>query len=153
MCCRGAEVDVRRLTKRPAPPRFGKKLTEAQKASFFLNIMSLSSYRISAWITLHIPKSLLIACSLLQARATHICLDCGYIYTLQKPFDEQASLFNLPRFLSQIINRMCHASNLKPVTHTILISLYHKISQCQGWAAKASSWFKICVYTISIPSL
>ena len=25
----------------------------------------------------------------LQARATHICLDCGFIYTLPKPFDEQ----------------------------------------------------------------
>ncbi|WRX24497.1 hypothetical protein QQP08_016984 [Theobroma cacao] len=55
---RGAEVDVKRLTKRPAPPRFGRKLTEAQKA-----------------------------------RASHICLDCGYIYTAQKPFDEQASLY------------------------------------------------------------
>ncbi|KAK3403674.1 hypothetical protein EUGRSUZ_K00099 [Eucalyptus grandis] len=51
---RGAEVDVKRLPKRPAPPRFGRKLTETQKA-----------------------------------RATHICLDCGYVYTLQKPFDEQ----------------------------------------------------------------
>ncbi|KAG6536776.1 hypothetical protein ZIOFF_001845 [Zingiber officinale] len=30
---RGAEVDVKRLTKRPAPPRFGRTLTEAQKAS------------------------------------------------------------------------------------------------------------------------
>ncbi|KAG6470269.1 hypothetical protein ZIOFF_071334 [Zingiber officinale] len=28
---RGAEVDVKRLTKRPAPPRFGRTLTEAQK--------------------------------------------------------------------------------------------------------------------------
>ncbi|XP_044472344.1 uncharacterized protein LOC123200976 [Mangifera indica] len=59
---RGAEVDVRRLTKRPAPPRFGKKLTEAQKA-----------------------------------RATHICLDCGYIYTLQKPFDEQPDTYACPQ--------------------------------------------------------
>jgi hypothetical protein len=24
-----------------------------------------------------------------QARATHVCLDCGYIYTLSKPFEEQ----------------------------------------------------------------
>lgn len=31
---RGAEVDVKRLPKRPAPPRFGRKLTEAQKACF-----------------------------------------------------------------------------------------------------------------------
>ncbi|KAH9734932.1 Rubredoxin family protein [Citrus sinensis] len=30
----GADVDVKRLPKRPAPPRFGRKLTEAQKASF-----------------------------------------------------------------------------------------------------------------------
>jgi len=29
---RGAEVDVKRLTKRPAPPRFGRQLTESQKA-------------------------------------------------------------------------------------------------------------------------
>lgn len=29
---RGAEVDVKRLPKRPAPPRFGRKLSEAQKA-------------------------------------------------------------------------------------------------------------------------
>ncbi|MQM13784.1 hypothetical protein Taro_046710 [Colocasia esculenta] len=54
---RGAEVDVKRLTKRPAPPRFGRSLTEAQKA-----------------------------------RATHICLDCGFIYFLPKPFEEQATM-------------------------------------------------------------
>ncbi|XP_015878644.1 uncharacterized protein LOC107414941 [Ziziphus jujuba] len=59
---RGADVDVKRLPKRPAPPRFGRKLTEAQKA-----------------------------------RATHICLDCGYIYTLQKPFDEQPDGYVCPQ--------------------------------------------------------
>ncbi|XP_039123853.1 uncharacterized protein LOC120260439 [Dioscorea cayenensis subsp. rotundata] len=59
---RGAEVDVKRLTKRPAPPRFGRKLTEAQKA-----------------------------------RATHICLDCGFIYTLQKSFDEQPDSYVCPQ--------------------------------------------------------
>lgn len=32
-----------------------------------------------------------------QARATHICLDCGYIYTLPKSFDEQASFSSLFR--------------------------------------------------------
>lgn len=32
-CRGGAEVDVKRLPKRPAPPRFGRKLTESQKAS------------------------------------------------------------------------------------------------------------------------
>ncbi|GLJ54012.1 hypothetical protein SUGI_1155560 [Cryptomeria japonica] len=59
---RGADVDVKRLPKRPAPPRFGRKLTEAQKA-----------------------------------RATHICLDCGYIYTLSKPFEEQSDGYICPQ--------------------------------------------------------
>ncbi|CAN6461301.1 unnamed protein product [Victoria cruziana] len=59
---RGAQVDVKRLPKRPAPPRFGRKLTDAQKA-----------------------------------RATHICLDCGYIYTVQKPFDEQPDNYACPQ--------------------------------------------------------
>ncbi|KAI3457885.1 hypothetical protein Pfo_014548 [Paulownia fortunei] len=59
---RGAEVDVKRLPKRPAPPAFGRKLTEAQKV-----------------------------------RATHICLDCGYIYTLQKSFDEQPDDYACPQ--------------------------------------------------------
>eukprot|EP00271_Cylindrocystis_brebissonii_P014705 TRINITY_DN36176_c0_g1_i1.p1 TRINITY_DN36176_c0_g1~~TRINITY_DN36176_c0_g1_i1.p1 ORF type:complete len:261 (+),score=38.34 TRINITY_DN36176_c0_g1_i1:170-952(+) len=59
---RGATVDVKRLPKRPAPPRFGRKLTDAQKA-----------------------------------RATHICLDCGYIYTLSKPFEEQPEDYNCPQ--------------------------------------------------------
>lgn len=38
-------VDVKRLNKKPAPKRFGRKLTAAQKEL-----------------------------------ATHICVDCGYIY-------------------------------------------------------------------------
>ncbi|KAJ6744097.1 PROTEIN LOW PSII ACCUMULATION 1 CHLOROPLASTIC [Salix purpurea] len=59
---RGAEVDVKRLPKRPAPPRFGRKLTETQKA-----------------------------------RATHICIDCGFIYTLQKPFDDQPDAYVCPQ--------------------------------------------------------
>ncbi|XP_051142463.1 uncharacterized protein LOC127259287 [Andrographis paniculata] len=59
---RGAEVDVKRLPKRPAPPSFGRKLTDAQKA-----------------------------------RATHICLDCGYIYTLSKPFEEQGEDYACPQ--------------------------------------------------------
>ncbi|KAL5182044.1 Rubredoxin-1 [Glycine soja] len=32
-----------------------------------------------------------------DARATHICLDCGYIYTLQKPFDEQPDTYGCPQ--------------------------------------------------------
>ncbi|KAG5617417.1 hypothetical protein H5410_017241 [Solanum commersonii] len=63
---RGADVDVKRLPKRPAPPQFGRKLTDAQKASIDL-------------------------CIIKDVRATHICLDCGYIYTLPKSFDEQAT--------------------------------------------------------------
>ncbi|KAL0928158.1 hypothetical protein M5K25_000026 [Dendrobium thyrsiflorum] len=59
---RGAEVDVKRLPKRPAPPRFGRTLTESQKT-----------------------------------RATHICLDCGFIYTLSKPFDEQPDSYVCPQ--------------------------------------------------------
>ncbi|KAL6659349.1 hypothetical protein ACP70R_003389 [Stipagrostis hirtigluma subsp. patula] len=58
----GANVDVKRLPKRPAPPRFGRKLTDAQKE-----------------------------------RATHICLDCGYIYFLPKPFDEQPDEYGCPQ--------------------------------------------------------
>ncbi|XP_062119847.1 uncharacterized protein LOC133834293 [Humulus lupulus] len=58
----GADVDVKRLPKRPAPPRFGRKLTDAQKA-----------------------------------RATHICIDCGFIYTLQKPFEEQPDGYVCPQ--------------------------------------------------------
>ncbi|KAJ8536995.1 hypothetical protein K7X08_035396 [Anisodus acutangulus] len=59
---RGVNVDVKRLPKRPAPPQFGRKLTDAQKA-----------------------------------RATHICLDCGYIYTLPKSFDEQPEDYACPQ--------------------------------------------------------
>ncbi|XP_024386075.1 uncharacterized protein [Physcomitrium patens] len=59
---RGADVDVKRLPKRPAPPRFGRKLTDAQKA-----------------------------------RATHVCLDCGYIYTLSKSFDDQPEDWQCPQ--------------------------------------------------------
>ena len=39
---RGAEVDVKKLNKRPAPPRFGRKLTETQKASIVLCLFSVS---------------------------------------------------------------------------------------------------------------
>lgn len=37
----------------------------------------------------------------LQAKATHICLDCGYIYTLSKPFDQQASKL-IAKFLKHV---------------------------------------------------
>ncbi|KAL9240223.1 hypothetical protein vseg_014468 [Gypsophila vaccaria] len=62
---RGAFVDVKRLPKRPAPPRFGRKLTDSQKA-----------------------------------RATHICLDCGFIYTLPKPFDDQPDDYACPQCIA-----------------------------------------------------
>lgn len=59
---RGGEVDTKRLPKRPAPPRFGRKLTDAQKE-----------------------------------RASHICLDCGFIYTLARPFEEQPDSYVCPQ--------------------------------------------------------
>ena len=55
-------IDVKRLPKRPAPPRFGKKLSAAQKE-----------------------------------RATHICVDCGYVYTLPTPFVEQGKEYVCPQ--------------------------------------------------------
>ena len=58
-------IDVKRLPKRPSPPRFGKKLSAAQKE-----------------------------------RASHVCVDCGYVYTLPTPFLEQGEVgpFPQPRF-------------------------------------------------------
>lgn len=41
------------------------------------------------------------SCELSQARATHICLDCGYIYFLPKPFEEQVRFTSI---LSQRIS-------------------------------------------------
>jgi len=58
----GATIDVKRLPKRPAPPRFGRTLTESQKS-----------------------------------RATHICLDCGFIYFLPKAFEEQPDTYGCPQ--------------------------------------------------------
>jgi len=54
--------DVKRLPKKPAPARFGRKLSGAQKE-----------------------------------RASHICLDCGFIYSLAKPFAEQGADFECPQ--------------------------------------------------------
>eukprot|EP00963_Diacronema_lutheri_P011554 scaffold1401_cov330-Pavlova_lutheri.AAC.142 len=60
---RGEEgPDVKRLPKRPAPKRFGRKLSAVQKK-----------------------------------RATHICLDCGYIYALPVPFEEQGPGYVCPQ--------------------------------------------------------
>ena len=55
-------VDVNRLPKKAAPPRFGRKLTAAQKA-----------------------------------RATHICVDCGYIYSDETPFEQLPSDYRCPQ--------------------------------------------------------
>ena len=58
-----ATVDVKRLPKRPSPPRFGgRKLSAAQKE-----------------------------------RATHVCVDCGYVYTLPTPFGEQGKDYKCPQ--------------------------------------------------------
>jgi rubredoxin len=56
------DVNVKRLPKKPAPKRFGRKLTEAQKQF-----------------------------------ATHICADCGWIYTAKKPFEELRPDFRCPQ--------------------------------------------------------
>jgi rubredoxin len=56
------DVNVKRLPKKPAPKRFGRKLTAAQKEF-----------------------------------ATHICADCGWIYTGKKPFEELAPNFRCPQ--------------------------------------------------------
>ncbi|KAI7835614.1 hypothetical protein COHA_010491 [Chlorella ohadii] len=55
-------VDVKKLPKKPAPARFGRKLTATQKA-----------------------------------RATHLCIDCGYIYCDETPFDELPSDYRCPQ--------------------------------------------------------
>lgn len=54
------DIDVKRLNKKPAPPRFGRKLTAAQ-----------------------------------LERATHICVDCGYIYCDETPFEELPNTYRL----------------------------------------------------------
>ena len=55
-------VDVKRLPKKPAPARFGRKMTSAQKA-----------------------------------RASHICIDCGFIYCDETPFDQLGSDYRCPQ--------------------------------------------------------
>jgi rubredoxin len=55
-------VDVKKLPKKAAPARFGRRLTAAQKA-----------------------------------RATHLCIDCGYIYCDETPFDETPSDYRCPQ--------------------------------------------------------
>lgn len=57
-----SSVNVKRLPKKPAPQRFGRKLTAAQKAL-----------------------------------ATHICVDCGYIYADRTPFAETGSDYRCPQ--------------------------------------------------------
>ncbi|KXZ56000.1 hypothetical protein GPECTOR_2g1552 [Gonium pectorale] len=56
------KINVKRLPKRPAPARFGRKLTEAERTL-----------------------------------ASHICVDCGYIYCDQVPFDETPANYRCPQ--------------------------------------------------------
>ncbi|CAG9467492.1 unnamed protein product [Pedinophyceae sp. YPF-701] len=58
-------VDVKRLPKKAAPKRFGRKLTASQKEL-----------------------------------ATHICIDCGYIYCDKTPFDELDLDYRCPQCLA-----------------------------------------------------
>lgn len=55
-------IDVKRLPKKPAPARFGRKLTATQKAN-----------------------------------ATHICIDCGYVYCETTPFASLPSDYACPQ--------------------------------------------------------
>ncbi|EFJ50575.1 hypothetical protein VOLCADRAFT_120585 [Volvox carteri f. nagariensis] len=56
------KINVKRLPKRPAPARFGRKLTDAERAL-----------------------------------ATHICVDCGYIYCDKVPFEETPANYRCPQ--------------------------------------------------------
>lgn len=56
------KVNVKRLPKKQAPPRFGRKLTAGQKAL-----------------------------------ATHICVDCGYVYCDATPFEELPEFYRCPQ--------------------------------------------------------
>lgn len=55
-------VNVRRLNKKPAPARFGRRLTAQQKEF-----------------------------------ATHICIDCGYIYAGKQPFEQLGNQYVCPQ--------------------------------------------------------
>jgi len=56
------EFDVKRLPKRPAPPKFGRKMSAAQ-----------------------------------AERASHICVDCGFVYALPTPFADQDKEYSCPQ--------------------------------------------------------
>jgi len=56
------DFDVKKMPNKPAPKRFGRGLTAAQKE-----------------------------------RATHICIDCGYIYCDATPFDEVSANYKCPQ--------------------------------------------------------
>jgi rubredoxin len=56
------EFDVKRLPKRPAPPKFGRKMSAAQ-----------------------------------AERASHICVDCGFVYALPTPFADQDRDYSCPQ--------------------------------------------------------
>lgn len=55
-------VNVKRLPKKPAPARFGRKLSASQKEL-----------------------------------ATHICIDCGYVYAQKTPFEALSSNYVCPQ--------------------------------------------------------
>ena len=57
-----ANVSTKRLPKKPAPKRFGRKLSAAQ-----------------------------------AALATHICLDCGFVYTSKIPFETLPGTYECPQ--------------------------------------------------------
>ncbi|KAG1675863.1 hypothetical protein FOA52_001520 [Chlamydomonas sp. UWO 241] len=56
------EVNVKRLPKKSAPPRFGRKLTSGQ-----------------------------------MALASHVCVDCGWVYCEKEPFEETSPGYRCPQ--------------------------------------------------------
>ncbi|KAF9661248.1 hypothetical protein SADUNF_Sadunf19G0048500 [Salix dunnii] len=84
---RGAEVDVKRLPKRPAPPRFGRKLTETQKACFFSFFFPFMSSLVSFCRLEQLTYALIVDSytpyrNLLMSR--HVCPLCIEKYTSLK---------------------------------------------------------------------
>lgn len=67
------KINVKRLPKRPAPPRFGRKLTSKQREL-----------------------------------ATHVCVDCGWVYAEVEPFEDTPQAWRCPQ---------CNAPKRRMVTY------------------------------------
>lgn len=107
---RGAAADavnVKRLPKRPAPPRFGRKLTAAQKArathiclDWCAPVSETRSLRSEHRCRSHHPLSESSSkpetnLTSMSSFALHLC--SGFIYFLNAPFEEQPTDFECPQ--------------------------------------------------------